>query len=83
MPGGEASQPPHPPNKRFNQMTTSNITASANNDSGFKALVGTAVMSVLLPLGLVLGVTAMNAPSAEAGTTQCHRIHNAVICNSF
>ena len=64
-------------------MTTSNITNTANEDSGFKALVGTAVISVLLPLGLVLGVIAMNAPSAEAGYTQCHRIDNTVACNSF
>ena len=68
----------------FNQMTTSNITASANNNTGFKALVGTVLVSVLLPFGLVLGATVMNADSAEAySSTTCTRIGNIVTCSSY
>jgi len=66
-------------------MTTSNITASANNNTGFKALVGTVLVSVLLPFGLVLGATVMNADSAEAfggPVTRCTRTYNGVTCRT-
>jgi len=51
-------------------MTTSNITASAQNNKGIKAAIGATALSVLLPLGLVIGAVAMNTPAAEA--TTCH-----------
>ena len=68
----------------FNQMTTSNITASASNNKGLMAAIGATALSIVLPLGLVLGAVAMNAPNAEAfTTTRCTTFGNTVRCTTY
>ena len=62
----------------FKQMTVSNTTV---NKKDFKTLVGTVVVSALLPLSLVLGATAINADSAEAYST-CRTSCYGNTCNT-
>ena len=67
----------------FYQMTTSTlITNDAANKKGLKALIGSVAVSVLLPLSLVVGATAMNAGSAEARTcnTSCYNYGCTTTC---
>ena len=62
-------------------VTTSNITA--NNKTGIKQAASLVAMAVA-PLAIVMGVAAMNVPSAEAyGSTTCRQIGNAVYCRSY
>ena len=50
----------------FNQMTTSNMTAATKSYKGLKKAFGATALSILLPLGLVMGALAISAPNAEA-----------------
>ena len=65
-------------------MTNTNNT-KANNAAADRSLLRSAALGIataMAPLAVVIGIAAMNVPAAEA-YTQCHRIGNSVICNSF
>ena len=65
----------------FKQMTNNTNTNVAK--SSFVKQTATGVAFALAPFAIVAGIAAFNVPAAEAGYTQCHRIGNSVICNSF
>ena len=64
--------------KPMANKTNSNVAKSS-----FVKHAATGVAFALAPFAIVAGIAAFNAPAAEAGYTQCHRIGNSVICNSF
>ena len=64
-------------------MTTSNITATNTADRSMFRTAAVGIAAAMAPLAVVIGVAAMNIPAAEAGYTQCNRVGNTVICNSF
>ena len=61
---------------KFVVMTTSNVTASAESYKGLKKAFGATALSILLPLGLVMGALAVSSPDAEARTTCTTRCYN-------
>ncbi len=62
-------------------MTTSNITS--NNKTGIKQAASLVAMAVA-PLAIVMGVAAMNVPSAEAySRTTCRQIGHTYSCTSW
>ena len=66
----------------FKQMTNTNIAATTKK-TGIKQAASLVAMAVA-PLAIVMGVAAMNVPSAEAyGSTTCRQIGNAVYCRSY
>ena len=64
-------------------MTVSNITATNTADRSMFRTAAVGIAAAMAPLAVVIGVAAMSIPAAEARYTQCHRIGNSVICNSF
>ena len=71
---------------QLNPMTVSNIKVTNNTSTVDRHLIRTAaygIAAAIAPLAVVIGVAAMSIPAAEAGSTQCVRIGNQVICNSF
>ena len=66
-------------------MTNINFTATGAKENFLKGFATSAIvgiMGALAPLAIVTSIAAMNVPAAEA-YTQCQRVHNTVICNSF